>query len=916
MKRLIFFFIAFSLIVIKASADEDAIIYGHVLNTENKPLFPAKVSLIGKKVSRIKFSDKRGFYKFNFLPSGDYILKCEFRNYQTSTKKIFISPSSILNIDVILRTEIDKEHSISGQPLIDYSSTKIGSLMDKLNFEELPVSRNIWSILENHEPCAVTNRIDVGGFWNGIPAFFSSRGSCSWTQNAFLLDGMNITDPYQPGLPVFYPDFDSFDLMEVVNASHPIEYLSPGAYINLIPKEGVKDFRGKFQLYYASQITQDTNITSKLREEGINEVNRFNYYWDLNFNLSGPLLKNKIFFFTSWTTNLLSRKIAGFSPPNEINLYSGFLNITYRSLKSKLNFLWTGQSIKLPTENARKNIPFSSTNNAKKKYAVYQIKWEKKIGEDMLFNLGINRANGYVDSRFQELVSEQSGIELFHDKYYGIAPFQRLLKFNNLSFRTYLLKITYFSNWLDKFKIGINLQRKKYNLDLTVFDNVHLQFFEGKSFGVIKYNTPILVEGEIYDLSLFSENTICFKNGLSAYIGLNLSISKGILPGEDFNNARIDWINFAPRFGLVIPLSKTKETAIKIGLSRFYWQFPLSYLEYGNPNSLGGELYRWYDFNLDSQYQFGEEGEILRVLGPYYSAIDENIKRPYTNELSISFIHDFAHKLKLRISGFLRYNRDLIETVNIGVPFSSYYPVKIHDIGDDYIEGTRDDRIYIVFNQDKETLGKDFFLLTNPDNYNSKYYGLDILFLQKFSDRWQFYFSFTATKAIGLASPGNDEFTNDQGVIGSLFDDPNTLINTRSRFNFDRAFVGKLGFNINLPHGFHLSGVVKYYDGRPFARRLIIKGLNQGPIFIMAGLRGHERDGKMRTEYNLTADLRLEKRIKIKNTYLRLIFDIFNLTNANLATREYDLTGYQFPLRYATEIQSPRVARLGIVYEF
>ncbi|MCP2605303.1 hypothetical protein NLC29_04025, partial [Candidatus Aminicenantes bacterium AH-873-B07] len=847
----------------------------------------------------------------------NYILKYELKGYQTLIKKIFLTPSSILSLDVILRNKIQKKVVISiKQPLIDYSSTKIGSLMDEMNFEELPVSRNIWSILENQEPSAVTNRIDVGGLWNGIPGLFSSRGSCSWTQNVFLLNGMNVTNPYQPGLPLFYPDFNSFTAMEVINASHPAEYLSPGAYVNLIPKEGSKVFKGKLQLYYASYLTQSSNITPKLIEEGLNEVDHFNYYWDINFNLSGPLIKNRLFFFTSWTTNLLSRKLAGFSRTDDVNLYSGFLNISLKLSKSKLNFLWTGQIVKLPTENAQKNRPFSATNNTEKEYGVYQIKWEKEIRENILFNLGINHIRTYINSKFQKGIFLQSGIELFHNIYSGIAPFQTFLRQNSSSLNANFIHICFLSNIINKFKIGIQCQRKEYAQDISVFNNVHLQFFEGKPFGVIKYNTPIHVEGKIYDFNFFGENILCFKKGISIYLGFNLSISRGFLPGENIYNARIKWLNLAPRFGLIFPLSKSKRTAMKIILSRFYWQFPLSYLEYGNPNSLGGKLFIWNDFNFDMQYQAGEEGEILKIFGPYYSTIDQNIKRPYTNELAVSLIQDFGHKLKFSITGFLRWNKSLIETVNIGVPFSSYYPIKIYDIGDDYRKGTMDDKIYIIFNQDPKTLGKDFFLLTNPKNYNSIYYGLDILFLQKFCEKWQFFFSFTATKAIGLASPGNDEFTNDQGIIGSLFDDPNTLINARSRFNFDRAFVGKFGFNFYLPLDFHLSGIVKYYDGRPFARRLIIKGLNQGPIFIMAGLRGHERNGKMRTEYNLTADLRLEKKIKIKNNCLRIILDIFNLMNANLATKEYDLTGPEFPMRYATEIQSPRVIRIGLIYEF
>ena len=169
-------------------------------------------------------------------------------------------------------------------------------------------------------------------------------------------------------------------------------------------------------------------------------------------------------------------------------------------------------------------------------------------------------------------------------------------------------------------------------------------------------------------------------------------------------------------------------------------------------------------------------------------------------------------------------------------------------------------------------------------------------------------------KIIVNSRPFEDYFTRESHRL--IIQQPLELTNVRSRFNFDRAFVGKFGFNYLVTKSFRVSGVLKYYDGRPFARRLIIKGLNQGPFYIMAGKRGHERNGKMRTEYNLTLDLRLEKKFKIKDDCLRLMIDIFNLLNGNLATREYDLTGPKFPLRPATEIQSPRVIRIGFSYDF
>ncbi|MCK4336621.1 MAG: hypothetical protein KAX11_01675, partial [Candidatus Aminicenantes bacterium] len=69
-------------------------------------------------------------------------------------------------------------------------------------------------------------------------------------------------------------------------------------------------------------------------------------------------------------------------------------------------------------------------------------------------------------------------------------------------------------------------------------------------------------------------------------------------------------------------------------------------------------------------------------------------------------------------------------------------------------------------------------------------------------------------------------------------------------------------------------------------------------------------------EYNRTIEVRLEKTFRFGEKKFRIILDTFNILNRGLATEENEWTGPIFPLRYATEIQSPRVFRLGLAYDF
>jgi len=66
----------------------------------------------------------------------------------------------------------------------------------------------------------------------------------------------------------------------------------------------------------------------------------------------------------------------------------------------------------------------------------------------------------------------------------------------------------------------------------------------------------------------------------------------------------------------------------------------------------------------------------------------------------------------------------------------------------------------------------------------------------------------------------------------------------------------------------------------------------------------------------MTVDLRLEKTLTWKKGTLRLFLDGFNILNRNLSTAQNEWTGPDYPLRNATEIQSPRVVRAGLNFEF
>jgi hypothetical protein len=293
---------------------------------------------------------------------------------------------------------------------------------------------------------------------------------------------------------------------------------------------------------------------------------------------------------------------------------------------------------------------------------------------------------------------------------------------------------------------------------------------------------------------------------------------------------------------------------------------------------------------------------------------------PYTDEVTVGADCDLDGKIKIGLTLMHRYEQRLVETTNIGVPSSAYTPVTILDRGGDDKAGTLDDQLITVYNQDPSTLGRDYYLLTNPQGFRDFYQGLELVAESKdWITGLYFQLSFAAFMSVGMASQEGEEQEYDQGVIGNLFDNPNTLINADGRLFFDRAYLGKIAAAYELPWNIQISGVAKYYDGLPFGRKLIVTGLNQGPFYVLATPRGNyfgsnDKLSGHRVEFNLTLDLGIEKTFPLGDGRIGVRLDVFNLLNTNNNTRENDLSGPDFQARIPLEIEAPRVFRLGMKY--
>ena len=862
-------------------------------------------------------SDESGAFHITGLSPGRYSLRFEHVNYEPQViEDVPLEPFQTLYITVILSGSSENQ-VIPRISFIDYTNNVSQTLLNETQIHSTPSAHNVWSLIENQDLSATTNRIDVGGLWGDRPALFGARGNSSWTQNVYLLNGMDVTDPVWTGMPLFYPDFYAIQYSQLINAGHPPFALSPGGHLNLMTWEESSVFTGSLSAFYIPKSFRSFNITPLLEREGIFESHTFDSYADANIRISGPIVPGKLSFTAVASVYRIGRDIAEYERMDKSSVNSGLLSLRYQMTNSSIRFLWTGQNVSSPSYGAGRDIPFSSTNNREDLYNILQLIWNGRLGKKSVLEAGFSYAAGDQRMDFQALGASDYTADKFTQQPLGMAPFESDDSRQTLSFmlRGQSLLTGLFKD-RHSLQYGLRLKYASASSFTQIQNNRHLHTFNDRPLEIVLFNTPINHKEAAHSLNIYLQDTMTFSGFLSLYIGLHVAIARGFIPDisvETDSKYIINWTNLSPRFGLTLPLTGTKTSVIKFSAARYFHTLPLHYLYYGHPNALGGDVYVWNDVSEDNIFQPDERGDLLRREGPYYSQIDPDLKRPFTDEFSLSYVNSFGRGWTLTLSGFARNTKNLVETINTGVPDTSYETAKIYDIGDDQIPGNDDDLSFTVYNQNSNSLGQDFYWLTNASGKSreSHYYGLDLTLLKKYGKRVTFFLSLTAIEAKSTTNPGNSEWENDDGVVGTLYDNPNTLINSKGNPRWDRGYTGRLGLTYKAPFGFVLSCIIKYYDGQPFTRKIIVTEMNQGPFYIQA----HPR-GKMRYEYNRTIDIRIEKDFFIGKSRLRFILDGFNLTNRSLATEENEWTSLEFPLRYATEIQSPRVFRLGIAYEF
>ena len=232
-------------------------------------------------------ADADGNYRFPFLAVGTYTVSASKGGTALGAPKtVYVSLGNTLTVDLgeaagpaqLETVEVIGANVVSP---IDLTSTESATNITFEELQRLPVQRDALAV-------AMLAPGVVRGEFGGV-----SFGGSSVAENAVYINGLNVTDFYNRVGFSSVP-FSFFQEFQVKTGGYSVEFgRTTGGVINAVTKSGTNDFK------YGAELVWEPSWLQSEQKDHPGRISRYDQFDRASLNLyaSGPLIKDKLFFF-------------------------------------------------------------------------------------------------------------------------------------------------------------------------------------------------------------------------------------------------------------------------------------------------------------------------------------------------------------------------------------------------------------------------------------------------------------------------------------------------------------------------------------------------------------------------------------------------------------------------------------------
>ncbi|MEO5761088.1 MAG: TonB-dependent receptor, partial [Vicinamibacteria bacterium] len=278
------------------------VVAGVVKDEQGGVLPGVSVQLVGKTGARDAVTDTAGTYRFNAVDPGGYVISVTMTGFQGQRKENIVATvgrQATVDFSMKVGGKSENVDVVGEAPVVDTTSSSTQNNLSQDLLYNMPIRQGN----------TATNLLNFAPGINSQSAYGGDAGSA----NGLLIDGVDTRDPSGGTAWTFF-NFNIVEEVEIVGIGAPAEYGSfTGAVVNTITKSGGNRYAGLFDFTYTNSGLAGKNVKSDITKinPSLGTSAKTNKFTDFTTQFSGPLIKDKLFFFASAQRYHLNQDPAG-----------------------------------------------------------------------------------------------------------------------------------------------------------------------------------------------------------------------------------------------------------------------------------------------------------------------------------------------------------------------------------------------------------------------------------------------------------------------------------------------------------------------------------------------------------------------------------------------------------------------------
>ena len=963
-----------------AGQDVQASIIGEVADNSGGVLPGVTVTasspaLLTRQVAAV--TNERGEYRLTLLPIGTYTVQYELAGFQTVRREgIRLTAGFTAKLDVVLSVgAVSETITVSGSaPIVDVTSSTNTTHLTKEAFDLIPTSRSGLQSVLVMAPGVRSNLDDGTSGTGGTNPMFRAFGQNneSWTQ----VEGIVVTAARmanQSGVSFDSMTFDEANVTTVgANANTP----SRGILLQVVVKSGSNRFAGGGQYIATGAKLQANNVSEAFIAQNVPSAGEpIKKKYDTNAELSGPVMKDKLWFYGSvrrrisdqfqialmpdgtqavdkqtqnWATIKLtqqvlpsSRVIGYFSRLSSRQLTNGGTT-TLNPLDSSYTRQWPIQGGKIEWQTAKGNAVFSAQYGD---FRWYAERTGRELDSSGRPNIQItDTVAGKTSGMPQDISRQDEGRKGLNTTFGWYKPTAK----GNHDVKAGFDYTHAYSNRAQK--------------ERGQAGNYRLQFATAATSYVFVRNTPAYAVAPVNYVGAWVQDSWTLGRRLTLNLGLRYAHDRGYLPnqcskpvaapftsvfpGQCVTETEFKiWQPVTPRTFVSYDVTGNGRTVLKGGWGLYAHERGFDELALVNTLNESETQFLWRDLNRDRTFQVGEANLDTTcnvgavgcdyVAGPTITTpgvtatlsngvLNPDEKEPMYHDANVALEQQLSSTLAVRFMTLYSHHVNTYRLQNNKRPYESYsIPVNSPDPGPDNIIGTADDGKNITYYKYPTAISGAAFqqsMLINDQRSNATFKSFELAMTKRLQNRWMLMASYSGTK-IHVPYKRAGDFTGvTAGGLGLLLADynPNAEINSRDdSYEWTARLTGAYTF----PYDVQMSMNYEMRSGDTWARTVVLQDLVPGTTTRTPGstiptlsVRAEPVNANRLPNLHLM-NTRFQKNFRVARGYrLGVQANIFNTLNMGKIRTLTAASGPTF-MRPAS-IYAPRSLELGVNFSF